>query len=102
MSGENIPFSNINQVNGVIIGRLFKKARIRIQTELDAVWEIRTSPKAYAGLLNAFHAWKNKQAQSSNLAHEKPGTWVLRQCRKSSLAIHDRVNNRGASSVILG
>ncbi len=63
MSGENIPFSNINQVNGVIIGRLFKKARIRIQTELDLVWEIRTSPKAYAGLLNAFHAWKNKQAQ---------------------------------------
>ncbi len=74
MSGENIPFSNINQVNGVIVGRLFKKARIRIQTELDAIWEIRTSPKVYTGLLDAFHAWKNNQARSFDLAHENPGS----------------------------
>jgi hypothetical protein len=57
-SGEDIPFSNIVQITGVVKGLLLKTAEIRLQTEPDVVWEIRGSPKVYSALLDAIQTWK--------------------------------------------
>lgn len=59
-SGELIPFSNITQISGVVKGWLFKVADIRVQTELDVIWEIRGSPRVYSALRDSFQAWKNR------------------------------------------
>ena len=62
-SGEDIPFSNIIEITGVVKGRLFKTAEIRLRTEPDVTWEIRASPKIYSTLLDTFRIWKSKASQ---------------------------------------
>jgi hypothetical protein len=57
-SGEDIPFSNIIQIAGVVKGLLLKTAEIRLQTEPDVIWEIKGNPRVYSRLLAAFQAWK--------------------------------------------
>ena len=59
-SGEDIPFSNIIKITGVVKGLLLNTAEIRIQTEPDVIWEIRGNPKVYSALLGTFQAWKGR------------------------------------------